>query len=311
MIEIGNGKQSLQLSTPVIGASGCFGYANEYGRLIRLDKLGALVTNPVSLKPRRVSHGTRVVALDSGVMLHTGLPNPGLYKVIQQYAIKWKNLPTKVILHLIVSTVEGLTQCLHIAEQHDAIAAIELGLSDDSTYREVRQLVATARQHTQLPLLASLPLLLAPQLAAAAEEAGADALVVAAPPRGTERDPLTGQFVGGRLFGPWLKAFGLRAVGSIAPRVKIPVIGAGGIFTPLDARDYVAAGAKAVQLDAVAWVKPSMVEIIARDLGGLELTRVGGSLADEWWPGIGETAAMRAQILPSPRPIPQPKDLPK
>jgi dihydroorotate dehydrogenase (NAD+) catalytic subunit len=311
MIEISAGKQSLQLATPVIGGPGAFGFSNEYARLIDLSKLGAIVTNPVTLKPRRAAEGTHVVALDSGILLHTGLPNPGIHKVYQMHAARWKSLPTAVILHVIGSTPDEIAQCVQVAERSEGVAAIEIGLSDDSSRRDAQKFIQAARDHTHLPILAQLPLNIAVQIALGAAEAGADALVVGAPPRGTARDPITGKLVGGRMYGPWVKAFGLRTVGQIAARTKLPIIGAGGIFNPHDARDYIEAGARAVQVDAVAWVRPAMVEIIARDLGGLELTRPVGSMGDEWWPGIGETAAQRALILPSPSPAPPPTNLPR
>ncbi|MCA9911559.1 MAG: dihydroorotate dehydrogenase, partial [Anaerolineae bacterium] len=72
------GKSSLILESPVMPAAGTMGFADEYKGLVKLDKLGALVTNPVTLYPRSPASGTRVVALDSGVLVHSGLPNPGL-----------------------------------------------------------------------------------------------------------------------------------------------------------------------------------------------------------------------------------------
>src|SRR3954465_12147339 len=100
LIHISSGKQSLQISNPVIGASGAFGYAGEYGKLIDLSKLGAMVTNPVTWKPRRAGGGARVVPLDSGVLVHTGLPNPGLHHLYRTYAAKWKNSPAPIIVHI-------------------------------------------------------------------------------------------------------------------------------------------------------------------------------------------------------------------
>jgi dihydroorotate dehydrogenase (NAD+) catalytic subunit len=311
MIEIGVGKQSLQLATPVMAASGVFGFSTEYAKLFDMSKLGALVTNPLTLKPRRAAAGTHVVALDSGVLIHTGLPNPGLRKAHQLHAARWKSLPTKVIVHLIAADADELAQCVAALEQADGVDGIEIGVGDEMVHREVRKFIEAARQATHLPIFVQIPLYTAAQVAFAAEDGGADALIIAAPPRGTARDPISGQFVGGRVYGPWLKPLGLRAVGQIATRAKVPVIGAGGIFNPIDARDYLAAGAKAVQVDAVAWVRPAMVETICRDLGGLELTRIAGALEDEWWPGIGETAVMRAQLLPSPPPITPPAKLPR
>jgi dihydroorotate dehydrogenase (NAD+) catalytic subunit len=311
MIEITSGKQPLRIVNPVIGASGIFGFAGEYSRLIDLSKLGAIVTNPVTWKPRRAATGTRVVPLDSGVLVHTGLPNPGMNAVYRTYISRWKSSNVPIIVHIVATTPDEVGKCAQVLDMNEGIAAIEIGLSDQASHRDARLMIGTARQFTSLPVLARIPLYFATHVALAAEEAGADALVVAAPPRGTARDPLTGQLVGGRVYGPWLKALALRAVGQIASRTHIPVIGCGGIHNPDDARDYIEAGAKAIQVDSVAWVRPEMVEIIARNLGGLELTRAAGALADEWRPGLGETAVLRAHLLPSPPPVPPPDNLPK
>ncbi|HVO43310.1 MAG TPA: HisA/HisF-related TIM barrel protein [Aggregatilineales bacterium] len=311
MIEITKGKQPLQISVPVMGASGIFGFAGEYGSLIDLSKLGALITNPVTLQPRRSASGTRVVPLDSGLLIHTGLPNAGVHKVYRENASRWKHSPTPIIVHLIGTTGEDIAACAEILNGRDGVAALEIGLHDEAVPRDVRTILGAVKTHTHLPLLVRLPLYSAVHLAASAVEAGADALVIAAPPRGTARDPLTGQLVGGRLYGPWLKPLALRAVGQVARRVPVPVIGGGGIHNPDDARDFIEAGAVAVQVDSVAWVRPEMVEIIARNLGGLELTRAAGALPDEWHPGLGETAAMRAQLLASPPPLKPPDNLPR
>lgn len=310
MIQITGGKQPLQINNPVIGAAGAFGFMGEYSKLVDLTKLGAIITNPITWKPRRPATGTRVVPLDSGVLIHTGLPNPGAHQVYRTYATKWKNAPTAIIVHLAATTPEEVGKCAQVFDMAEGIVAVEVGLNDQATHRDARLMIGAARQNTHLPLLAKLPLYHAADVALAAEEAGADALVIASAPRGTARDPLTGQLIGGRIYGPTMKSLALRVVGGLAPHVHIPVLGCGGIHNPTDARDYLEAGAVAVQLDAITWVRPDMVEIIARNLGGLELTRAVGALADEWRPGLGETAAGRAQLLPSPPPILPPENLP-
>ncbi|CAG1012097.1 dihydroorotate dehydrogenase (NAD+) catalytic subunit [Anaerolineae bacterium] len=313
-IHISGGKQTLTLHNPVMGASGAFGFGGEYAKLVELDLLGAWVTNPISLNPRRPASGTRIIPLDSGVLVHTGLPNPGLYKAFRQYGTRWKNSPVPVIVHLIGTSPEEISECAIILEGHEEIAAIEIGLNDSAAYREVRAIVGAARSKTQLPILVQLPLASAPLVALPAFEAGADALVIAAPPRGTARDPLTGRLIGGRLYGPPVKAQALRATGLIASQVKAPIIGCGGIHSPDDARDYLEAGAAAVQIDSVVWVRPALVSLIARDLGGLEMTRPAGSLPDEWAHNTTlPNASTRASIFPSVMPLPPftpPDDLP-
>lgn len=139
-------------------------------------------------------------------------------------------------------------------------------------------------------MLVRLPMLDAYEIAEAVADAGADALIISAPPRGTARDPKTGKLVSGRVYSPIVKPMVLRVVGQLMRRLKdIPVIGAGGIHTLQDARDYLEAGATAVQVDSVAWIQPDMLEKIARDLGGKSVTKETGAFPDEWYPGMGDT----------------------
>lgn len=125
----------------------------------------------------------------------------------------------------------------------------------------------------------------------------------ASTPETLARDPVSGQLAGGRIYGPSQTAQALRAVGQVARAVAIPVIGCGGIHTPDHARDFIEAGAVAVQIDALLWTQPHMVEVIARNLGGLELTRAAGALADEWEPGMGETMRKRREWDKPHRPL--------
>ena len=117
----------------------------------------------------------------------------------------------------------------------------------------------------------------------------------AKPPRGTARDFYSGRLVSGRIYGPLVKPVVLRVVGQLTRRLDIPVIGAGGIHSADDARDYLEAGARAVQVDSVTWIQPNILELIARDLGGLVVTRQAGAFPDEWHPGMGETERQARQ----------------
>ena len=317
MIEVTRGgKTPLTLANPVMAAAGTVGFDGAaYRDLIDLSKLGALVTNPITWQPRRVARGTRVVPLPAGVLVHTGLPNPGIRQVVTRYRERWARSLTPIIVHVMATMPAEVAQCVAALEGCAGVIGVEIGLHDQATPAEIGPLVEAALSHTQLPVLVRVPLYSALETARAAAEAGAGGVVVAAPPRGTARDPLSGQLVGGRVYGPWLKAQALRAVGQVARLVDVPVTGCGGIHSPDDARDFLEAGAVAVQVDTVTWVQPHMLEIIARNLGGLELTRVAGALPDEWQPGMGETMRMRRKRRAAPPPTgevpPTPPDLPE
>jgi dihydroorotate dehydrogenase (NAD+) catalytic subunit len=300
------GKGSLTLEAPVMPAAGTIGFADEYRSIIKLEKLGALVTNPVTLLPRSPASGTRVVPLEGGVLVHSGLPNPGLSKVIREHRTAWGKLHIPVILHLVATTPEEVEEAMLLADEEETIAAVELGLHDDSTPDEAGVLVRAALARAEKPLLVRVPMLGGDAIARAVANAGADGVVVCAAPRGTARDA-GGRLVSGRIYGPIIKPVVLRMVGLLARELKIPVVGAGGIHSAQDARDYLEAGARAVQIDSLTWVQPKQLEAIARDLGGLVLTQPHGAFADEWHPAMGETEVNRAVRPDEKTVIPKPK----
>lgn len=284
------GKYSLIVDSPVMAAAGTVGFGDRYQKVIEFDKVGAIITNPVSLEPRLPANGPRVVPLDAGVLLHTGLPNPGLTTVIKDYRHYWAQLPLPVIMHLLANTPESVGKAAQRLESEENIGGIELGLPDDIHEEDAIAFVRAVADHCQKPLLVRLPMFDAYAIADAVVEAGADALVVAAAPRGTARDPQTGKLISGRVYGPMVKALSLRTVGMLARHVRdVPIIGSGGIHSPHDARDFIEAGAIAVQVDSATWIEPKMLELIARDLGGWITTFRTGSMPDEWHPGMGDT----------------------
>lgn len=295
MIELTRpGKHSLTIETPVMPAAGTFGYGDLYRDLIDIEKLGALVTNPITYQPWNPASGTRVVPLDAGILMHTGLPNPGLNKIVSKYRGLWKTLPLPVIVHVVGTTTEDVRRCVVQLDHEDGVAAVELGLNDDIREQDAERLVRAATENADKPVLVRLPFTDTEMLAHVADDAGAAAVVVCSPPRGTARDA-SGRLVSGRVYGPVIKPIILRMVGQLTRRLDLPVIGAGGIHSPDDARDYMEAGARAVQVDSATWVRPKLIELIARDLGGLVLTQPTGALFDEWHPGIGQTEHERQE----------------
>ncbi len=273
-------KSSLIVESPVMNAAGTLGYGDEYRDLLDLTTLGAFVTNPLTYTHWNPATGTRVVPLDAGVLVHTGLPNPGITKVVTEHRAVWERMPMPVIAHVVVNQVEEVYKCVTILEKEQSIAAIELGLSDEISPAEAEWYTRAAVERTEKPVLTRLPFASNPDLFQATVDAGAAALVVCAAPRGTARDQ-AGRLVAGRIYGPLVKPIVLRMVGQLVRRFpRMPIIGAGGIYSPQDARDFIEAGAVAVQVDLVTWVMPTMLETIARDLGGMELTQPSGGLDD-------------------------------
>ena len=86
------GKYSLIVSTPVMPSAGTVGFGDRYKALLDYGKLGAIVTNPVTIEGWKPASGTRIISLDAGVLVHTGLPNPGLAKVVSQNRRVWASM---------------------------------------------------------------------------------------------------------------------------------------------------------------------------------------------------------------------------
>ena len=254
-------KIGLALKSPILPAAGCAGYANEYAALIDWSKWGAFVTNPVTARPRQPTGDPVTIDLGAAVLIHTGIPNLGIRAVIEDSQSTWKRLGVPVIVHVAGSTPDDVAECAVRLVIVDGVGGVELGVRDEEDEGAIVALIAAAVEAGEAPVLVRLPLDRAAELAPTCVEAGAAALVVAAPPRGTL--PWGDGFVSGRLYGRGTLPLALRAVRETAARVDVPIVASGGVHTLEDARAMLAAGAVAVQIDALIWRDPNAAMAIA------------------------------------------------
>ena len=264
MIELApHHKVGLTLANPVLIAAGCGGYGHLYRALVDLSSFGALVTNPITLRPRRGTPQPRLAESTAGFVLDTGNQNPGVRKVIRQYRKIWLASRFPIIAHLPADEPDDLRRTAQALAGTEAVAAIELGLPPQTTYRDLTDWLRAVRTGCMLPLLLKLPLGAAVELAEVAAEAGADALVVGMPPLGTAWSQTGGTTVAGYMYGPALHSLALRDVDVIKGLVDAPLIAVGGIHTLADAQAFLAAGAVAVQIDSLLWLEPQLAGEIA------------------------------------------------
>lgn len=261
-----NHKTGLALANPVMSAAGCFGFGPEYVHLVAAESLGAVVVGPVTARPRQGAEPPRMVPISGGVLLHTGLANPGIAAVVRRYARALACVPVPVIVHVAGTSPDEAASCCRRLSSVEAVAGIELGLPDTVDPGEVADITQAACTVASRPLIVRLPLSSADALCEVAVEAGADALTVSAPPRGTVWHASSGRFVTGRLYGPYVLPQAIRALRRVAELVSLPLIGCGGVHSAEDALALLRAGAVAVQIDAALWRDPACLARIACDL---------------------------------------------
>lgn len=241
-------KRGLDFAKPLMNAAGMLGFAPDTRLPLNWEEFGAFVTNPLSLRPRRPAVEPALVDYPGGFLLHSGLPNPGFSQALKQHAAKWARASLPVIVHLMADRPEETQRMARQLENLENVMAVELGfaplLADDII------ILAVEMSAGELPLIVNLPWEQVMRLGPRAMAAGAEAVSLAAP-RGSLA-AAGGGLVSGRLFGPALLAQSLLLI-SEAARSGMPIIGGRGVYAKEDASAMLAAGALAVQVDAVLW----------------------------------------------------------
>ena len=236
-------KNELYLEKALMNAAGTLGFAPDLKGPVDLSQLGAFVTNPVSQGGRTPAGGKRFSHYPGGFVLHSGLPNPGLNAVIHKYRKRWGRATVPVIVHLLALDPASLARMVERLEGIEGVMAVEVGLPPAvdpvSAYDFAQAAIG------ELPAILRLPLEQAEELSKAVIDGGASAVSLGAP-----RGKLVG--ISGRMYGPGVFPLALRAVESLAGS-GVPVIGAGGVYEQRDLEAMLAAGALAVQVDAVLW----------------------------------------------------------
>jgi dihydroorotate dehydrogenase (NAD+) catalytic subunit len=241
-------KQDLTFRTPYMNAAGTLGFAPDYRAPVPWDSFGAFVTNPISLRPRKPAKEPALIEYPGGILIHTGLPNPGLTAAIKKYARRWADSRLPIIVHLMADSPEGTGQMVQALEELENIAAVELGFAP---MLEENIILSTIEMSLgELPVIVSLAAERVLSLGPRVMQAGAAAISLA-PPRGMILLE-NGHQVTGRLHGAGLFPQSLLAVRD-AIQVSIPIIGAGGVGSKENADAMLSVGALAVQADVSLW----------------------------------------------------------
>ena len=266
-VDLGRG---LRLRSPVLVASGTFGYGFDAPQVDR-TALGAIVTKGTTLRPREGNAPNRIAETPSGMLNAIGLQNPGVDHVARVYAPVWASWDVPVVVNVAGDSLDEYVAVARRLDHLPGIAGLELNISCPNVANglqfgvdpgQAAELTHAVRAATGLPLLVKLTPNVTDivAVARAVEGAGADAVSAINTFVGMAIDVRRRRPVlsreGGGLSGPAIKPLALHAVWQVASAVRIPVIGIGGMMTPGDALEFLLAGAAAVQLGTVNYVRP-------------------------------------------------------
>jgi len=273
----------IELKNPIIAASGTFGYGVEFEDIVHLDKLGGFVVKGLSHEPMTGNPPPRLYETAAGMLNAIGLQNIGARAFLGE---KLPALRQKKNI-IVFANVFGYTRAdyehtIQILNEGEGIAAYELNVSCPNTAHggiqfgsdphSLDEVVRTAKRVANRPVIAKLSpnVTSIAQMARVAEEAGADALslvntFLAMAIDAETRRPRIANITAG-LSGPAIKPIALRMVYDAAHAVKIPVIGMGGIVSPVDVVEFMLAGASAVQVGTASYFDPVATETLVNDL---------------------------------------------
>ena len=270
----------IEMETPILTASGTFGFGEEFEDFVDLKKLGGVMVKCTTLKPRAGNAGVRITETPSGMLNCIGLENPGAEKFLSEILPRIKDKMT-VIVNISGSSVEDYGELAKILDV-EGVAAIELNISCPNVKdggiifgtdpKAAAAVTQSAKKFTKKPVIVKLSPNVTDitEIALAVEEAGADCISLINTLMGMEINintwkPTLGNITGG-LSGGAIKPVALRMVYQVAQVVKVPVIGMGGIRTAADAVEFFLAGASAVAIGTANFSNPAVTMQIANDL---------------------------------------------
>jgi len=272
----------VELSNPVIAASGTVGYGEELAEVVDLNKLGGIVVKGLSMHVERGNPTPRIVETPGGMLNSIGLQNVGADVFLAEKLPFLRQFDTTVIANIWGRTVDEYVQVAERLDSADGLAALELniscpnikegGISFGTDPAQTEKVTRAVREASALPLWVKLTPGVTDigVLARAAEAGGADALSVINTLRGmtvnvaTRRPTLATVF--GGLSGPAILPIALYMVFETRRATNLPIIGIGGIEGIAQALQFFIIGASAVQIGTANFYDPTATERLVDDL---------------------------------------------
>ncbi len=274
-VRIGN----LNLSNPVLTASGTFGYGEEFSDFIDLDRLGGFIVKGTTLEPRQGNDYPRMVETPSGMLNAVGLQNKGVDHFIGNIYPRLTKYSSEIIVNISGSSVDDYYKVAEKLNALPRINAIEVniscpnvktgGMAFGTTTSGAASVTKAVREAFDKTVIVKLSPNVTDitEIARAVENEGADAVSFINPLMGMAIDverqrPYLSTYTGG-LSGAAVRPVAVRMVWQVHKAVNIPIIGLGGIMDGRDALEFILAGATAIEVGTANFINPAVtVEIV-------------------------------------------------
>ena len=261
----------VQLKNPVMTCSGTFGSGMEYGEMVDLNRLGAVVTKGIANVPWPGNPTPRVTEVYGGMLNAIGLQGPGVDVFIERDIPFLKQYDTKIIVNVCGKTKEDYLDVVERLGETD-VDMLEINISCPNVKEGgiafgqdpkcAEQITKAVKKAARQPVIMKLSPNVTDisEMAKAVEAGGADVVSLINTITGMKIDINRRTFAlankTGGMSGPAVKPVAVRMVYQAAQAVKIPVIGMGGIMTADDALEFILAGATAVAVGTANFVNP-------------------------------------------------------
>lgn len=286
----------VDFKNPVWLASGTCGYGEELSEFFDIGLTGAVVTKTVTIEPRKGHPSPRVYETPSGMLNAIGLQNVGIDRFISEKIPFLEEHGATVVVNIagwavdeycrLCEKLTGVSKNIVMIELNMSCPNVDAGMEFSRDAALAEKLVRETKKATDIPIMAKLSPNVSDisEIAAAAEQGGADGVSLINTILGMAVDietfkPRLSNIVGG-LSGPAIKPAALARVYSVYKRVKIPVIGIGGISSFSDAIEFMLCGAAAVQVGTATFVDPLTSVNMIGDLGAWLDNKGFGSVSD-------------------------------
>lgn len=275
--------KNIEFNSPIIAASGTYGYGDEFGGFVDLKKIGCIITKSITIEERIGNPSPRIYESDSGMINSIGLANMGVQNFCKLKLSKLNKIETNFIVSVAGSKIQDYLDVVSEIEKFNGNhigyeinvscpnvkkGGMEFGLNKDITQKltlELRKITNKLLIIKLSPNVSNIE-----EIGLSAENGGADAISAVNTFSGLAIDYKTGNMIlstkYGGVSGPPIKPLALAKIHKLYTQISIPIIGMGGIVTFKDIIEFIRVGSAMVQIGTLNFRDPSLINTLYDDL---------------------------------------------